>query len=132
MSELESVAVRSRDQFAIVRRQLEHGIVLAVSGEIDLATAPTIEGELLDVEKAHRLVAIDLSQVSFVDSTGLRVILGADSRLRDAGGRLLIVQGPSQVRRLFEVTGLTNHLDILRDEAELERLVGRGNEARSS
>ena len=71
--------------------------------------------------RSHELVAIDLSETSFLDSTGLHAIVEANARLRERGGRLLIVQGPAAISRLFELTGLSNHLNVVRDEAELER-----------
>jgi anti-anti-sigma factor len=127
MIELESNE-RSRDQIAIVSRPLGRGIVVVVSGEIDLATAPTVERELLQAEESHDLVAIDLSATTFMDSTGLHAIMAADLRLRERGGRLLIVKGPPQVSRLFELTGLSNHLHLVRDETELGRLAANGND----
>ena len=125
-------AEHARDQIGIVSRQLERGIVLLVSGEIDLATAPTVERELLRAEESHDLVAIDLSETSFIDSTGLHAIMAANQRLRERGGQLLIVQGPPQVSRLFELTGLGDHLDLVRTETELERLAANGNRPRLS
>lgn len=116
------VDVHGPDQIAIETRPLPQGVVIAVSGEVDLATASTLERELLRAEQAHWVVAIDLTNVSFLDSTGLHAIMDANLRLRDRGGRLLIVQGPPQVSRVFELTGLSDHLDLVPDEAELGRL----------
>jgi anti-sigma B factor antagonist len=127
MTELESVNGHSPDQIAIVSRRLAHGIVLVLSGEIDLATAPAVERELLRAVESRDLVAIDLSNISFMDSTGIHVIIKAHQRLRERGGRLLVVQGPPQVTRIFELTGLNDHLDIVRDETALERLTANGN-----
>jgi len=121
MTELESANGHLRDHIGIVTRRMEHGIVLVVSGEIDLVTAPTVERELLRAEESHDLVVIDLSKTSFLDSTGLHAIMEANLRLRDRGGRLYIVQAPPQISRLFELTGLSDHLDVVRDETELER-----------
>jgi anti-anti-sigma factor len=121
MAELESANGHSRDQIGVVRRRLGHGIVLVVSGEIDVATAPTVEREMLSAEESHDLVAIDLSETSFMDSTGLHLIMEANRRLRERGGRLFIVQGPPQVSRLFELTGLSDHLDLVSNESELGR-----------
>lgn len=116
------VDVHGPDQIAIETRPLPQGVVIEVSGEVDLATASTLERELLRAEQAHWVVAIDLTNVSFLDSTGLHAIMDANLRLRDRGGRLLIVQGPPQVSRVFELTGLSDHLDLVPDEAELGRL----------
>ena len=129
--QLDAVDVDPREQIAIGRRRLEHGIVLAVSGEIDLATAPTLEHELLRAEQTDAVVAIDLTNVSFMDSTGLHMIMDANLRLRERGGRLIIVQGPPQIRRLFELTGLSDHLDLVPDDTDLARFGGSGNQSRS-
>jgi anti-anti-sigma factor len=120
-TELEMADGHHRDQIGIVIRRLQHGIVLAVAGEIDLATAPIVERALRRAEESHDLVAIDLSRTSFMDSTGLHVIMAANLRLSERGGRLVIIQGPPQVNRIFELTGLSDHLDLVRDETELER-----------
>jgi anti-sigma B factor antagonist len=132
MTELESVDSLSRDQITIVGRRLKHGIVLLVSGEIDLATAPTVERELMRAEESHDLVAIDLTNVSFMDSTGLHAIVDCDLRLRGRGGRLVVVQGSPQIARLFELTGLNDHLHLVRNQTELGRFTANGNHPRSS
>ncbi len=124
------VDVHGPDQIAIETRPLQQGVVIAVSGEVDLATANLLERELLRAEQAHWVVAIDLTNVSFLDSTGLHAIMDANLRLRERGGRLLIVQGPPQVSRVFELTGLSDHLDLVPDEAELGRLAASAYYAR--
>jgi anti-sigma B factor antagonist len=120
MTELQSADGQLCGQIGMVNRRLEHGIVLAVSGDIDLVTAPSVERELLRAEESHDLVAIDLSKTSFLDSTGLHAIMEANLRLRGRGGRLFILQSPPQIRRLFELTGLSDHLDVVQDETEIE------------
>jgi len=121
MTEVESADGRSQDPIRIASRRLQDGIVLSVSGEIDLATAPVVERELRCAEDSYDLIAVDLSQTTFLDPTGLHPILASNLRLSERGGKLLIVQGPPQVRRVFELTGVTDHLNVVRDETELER-----------
>jgi len=111
-----------QSQVGIAHRRLKRGIVLVLSGEIDLMSAPTLERELLRAEESHDLVAIDLSDISFLDSTGLHLITAASLRLRERGGRLLVVQGPPQISRLFELSGLTDHLELVASDPELERV----------
>ena len=65
-------------------------------------------------------------------TTGLHAILAANRRLRECGDRLLIVRGPPQVSRVFELTGLSNHLDIVPNETELERVAASGNDPHPS
>jgi anti-sigma B factor antagonist len=90
-----------------------HGVVLALSGEVDLCTAPVAEDELRRAEASQDLIVLDLRAVSFMDSTGIRMLVAADRRNRERGAALVIVQGTPQIRRLFELSGLTQHLELL-------------------
>ncbi len=58
-------------------------------------------------------VVIDLSALSFLDSTGLRTIVTADQRARKTGRRLAIVKGPETVHRVFTITRLDERLDMV-------------------
>jgi anti-sigma B factor antagonist len=82
--------------------------VLQVAGEIDAYTAPMLREQLreLAAKGAVHLIA-DLSQVSFLDSTGLGVLVGALKRLREAGGSLTLMIIAPRILRLFQITGLT-------------------------
>ena len=82
--------------------------VLQVVGEVDLYTAPQLREPVreLAAKGAVHLIA-DLSQVSFLDSTGLGVLVGALKRLREAGGSLTLVISAPRILRLFQITGLT-------------------------
>ncbi len=64
-------------------------------------------------------VVIDLRQVEFLDSTGLRVILSADARSRRDGFKLEVINGPEQVRHVLELTGMDKHLPLI-DAGELD------------
>lgn len=87
---------------------------LELFGELDLATAATLEGELQAAEAsgAHTVV-LDLSGLTFMDSTGLRTILVAERRLTGAGRRLCLVRGPRAVDRVFTLTGADRRLQFL-------------------
>ena len=119
--EPEALTGHRNGEIEIVSCRLRNGIVLGVSGEVDLATAPAVEHELLRAEESHDLVALDLTQTSFMDSTGLHMIIAAQRRLRERGGRLLVVQGPPQIRQLFELTGVADQVELVDDAAELQR-----------
>jgi anti-sigma B factor antagonist len=101
-------------------RPVQDGIVIAVRGEIDLATAGVIERELIHVEKSHDLVVLDLSETSFMDSTGIHMIVSASHRLRGHGARLVLVPGPPQIRRLLELTGVAEHVELTDDVTQLD------------
>jgi anti-sigma B factor antagonist len=93
------------------------GVVrVTLSGELDLASVPKLEAELSDIESsAPGVVLIDLGGLEFMDSSGLRALVMANDRAGTAGRRLAIVPGPPLVRRVFEITKLDQHLDLVED-----------------
>src|SRR4051794_31960495 len=100
-------------------KQEDDRIVISLAGELDIATASRIEEALRAAEEAApALLVLDLRQLSFMDSTGLRTILGADARAREAGRRVVVVQGDENIRRVFEVTRLYERVEIVDDPGE--------------
>jgi anti-anti-sigma factor len=106
--------------------QLDDGIrVIAVRGELDLSTAPELEGPLEDaIATRNTSVIVDLSDCEFIDSTGIALIVRAWQRLDRAAegegeGRVVICSYNDQVRRVLEITGLELSIPIhsTRDEA---------------
>jgi anti-sigma B factor antagonist len=84
-------------------------VVLAVQGEVDLATAPQLERELTTALATPGAtgVRVDLSGVEFMDSAGLRVLVAA-LRTAEDGGRTLTLSSPHErVRRIIQITGLS-------------------------
>lgn len=109
MNQLE---IETHDEAGRVRIELR--------GELDLATAPQVEEALAGAEgDAPGLIALDLSKLSFLDSSGLRTIVAADARARDAGRRLAVVKGPDAVQRVFTITGLEDRLELVEDVSTL-------------
>ena len=100
------------------RLLVEYGIeatlpsVLAVAGELDLSSAPSLKWALTDLlgGGCSRLV-VDLSRVSFIDSTALGVLVGIQMRL-SAGTRLAIVCANANVLEIFELTGLVGTFEL--------------------
>ena len=78
-----------------------------LSGSCDLATAPALRQTLhgLTPPEVHDVV-LDVSELEFIDSTGLGVVLGAMRRLREGGGSLAIAGATGIVRRVLEITDL--------------------------
>ena len=88
--------------------------VVTPRGEIDIHTAPALRltiAEALADPAVDRLV-VDLSQTTFLDSSALGVLIGALKRMREREGRLGIVEPPSSIRRIFEITALDRVLDL--------------------
>ena len=97
-----------------VHHETRNGIArLVVSGEIDLLSSPTLVEELSTTEQQDELSAIllDLREVTFMDSTGLKVFLDASLRSRSKNRHLLLVGVRPALRRVFDVTGTTHLLD---------------------
>jgi anti-sigma B factor antagonist len=84
--------------------------VVRVTGEIDVYTAPGLRDALNRPGSDH--VVADLRGVTFLDSTGLGVLVGALKRLQRRGGSLKIVIGTGRIRRLFELTNLARAFDM--------------------
>jgi anti-sigma B factor antagonist len=99
--------------FAVIRRELdEHTGVLSVEGELDLASAPSLKWALTDILAAgHDQVVVDLSLVSFIDSTALGVLVGVKKNLTP-GAKLAITCAHPDVLNIFELTGLDATFDI--------------------
>mgnify|MGYP005838826089 CR=1 FL=1 len=84
----------------------ERGLV-SVRGEVDIYTAPRFKESLLELlDSGVSRVVVDLSEVTFIDSTALGVLIGGVRRLHDRDGRLSLVVASRPVERVLTVTGL--------------------------
>jgi anti-sigma B factor antagonist len=96
--------------------------VVQPHGEIDVLTAPTLGRRLLKlVDEGKTRLIVDLSRVTFMDSTGIGVLLNALRRASGRDGGLVLVCPTERVLRPFEVTGLAGHIRIVRSRAEALR-----------
>ncbi len=92
--------------------------VLAVRGELDALTTPEFGSEIGELVRGTSTdVVIDLSDATFIDSSGLHVLLNAQRRLTRQGRRLRVVCGNSPVRRAMELARLTETLGLERGAA---------------
>jgi anti-anti-sigma factor len=91
-------------------------VTVSLKGELDLSSVGKVEEELERVEAEEpALLVLDLSRLSFLDSTGLRAVVTADERARSKGRRLVIVRGPDPVQRVFAITRLEERLEMVDD-----------------
>jgi anti-anti-sigma factor len=80
-------------------------------GELDLSSVDQLDSTLRELrEGGFDQIELDLSALSFIDSTGLRLVLAWDGAARRDGMRLRLVPGPPAVQRVFEVTGVVDRL----------------------
>jgi anti-sigma B factor antagonist len=92
--------------------------VLRLIGELDLSGVDLFEKTLeaeLDAERGLGLVALDLRDLSFMDSSGLRALVMADRRVRDAGRSLVVVRPSGSVERVMTLTDVSERLELVDD-----------------
>lgn len=91
---------------------------IVLRGELDLSTVGKVQDALHQVEStAPPVILLDLSKLTFLDSTGLRCLVTADQRARETGRRLVLVRGPDAVQRVFAITRLEERLEIVDDSS---------------
>jgi anti-anti-sigma factor len=100
-------------------------LCLAVAGEIDLATVPELETAIDSVlsSNSHHLV-VDLTESSFMDSTGLKALVMANRRFDEDGRRFAIAVSGGPVSRLIDLSGVESSIRIVASTDDLEPLSG--------
>jgi anti-sigma B factor antagonist len=112
--------VAIQDQLLIDVRHEKDRVVLSLRGELDLASAPLLQSEVESREiTTATTVVLDLQELTFIDSTGLRVLLSAHDRSRQAGQEFAVTRGSQQVQRLLSITGVDEHLRIIATADEI-------------
>lgn len=98
--------------------------VFELTGSLDIATSPTVRAALTSASErgSHRLIA-DLTNVDFLDSTGLGALIGGQRRAKEFGGEVRIVAKEGQILRLLRITGL---LKVFSVYATLDAAVADG------
>ena len=87
--------------------------IVSARGEVDVFTAPGLDAELDTlITEGHCRLVIDLSEVAFLDSTGLGVLVKVLKHAREAGGWLHLVVTSDRIRKIFEITGLDASIPI--------------------
>jgi anti-sigma B factor antagonist len=104
--------------------------VVSVRGEIDLFTAPEFKQHVMaPVGAGLDRVIVDLTETTFIDSSSLGVLIGANRRLKARGGRLLVACTAESVVKTFKVTGLDGVFAVL---PTLDEALARGDEAEAA
>ena len=93
-------------------------VLVAASGEIDLATCGQLRDELDRLwDSGWEDIVVDLREVSFMDTQGLAVVIEAQQEAARDGWRFVLTRAPERVHRLFDMIGLTPRLTIVDDPA---------------
>lgn len=95
-----------------VRREPDQ-VVVALAGELDLASAPLLQSEIEAAASNGTMLVLDMQELEFIDSTGLRIILSAHERAQEHGQELALRNVQQQVERLLSITRVGEHLKII-------------------
>jgi anti-sigma B factor antagonist len=107
---------------AVERSQVDGYELLAVEGELDIATAPRMIAALNEAFAELRLpLVVDLSNVDFMDSTGLALLMNAYRRVRRRGQGFAIVCPRGPISRVFEIADMVESLHVCPDRASARR-----------
>ena len=101
-----------RPSRAEVRRDGD-AIVVAFAGDLDLVRTAEAEAVLLDAQAPGATVLLDLRDLRFLDSSGLRLVLQAQRRAQAGQGRLLVAPGTGAVRRVLDLSGVAALLELV-------------------
>lgn len=106
----------------IERRLADGAIEIEVDGELDLSVADRLQAAIEEAGPGPTM--IDLTRCTFIDSTGIAVILRAYRQLEQDGGRIVVHSPSWQVNRIFSITGLTGNGLIFADRGEASAALG--------
>ncbi|MEC2058004.1 anti-sigma factor antagonist [Peribacillus psychrosaccharolyticus] len=94
-------------------KDINSTVEVQVKGEIDAYTAPKLRESLFPLsEQANVSMVVDLTEVSYMDSTGLGVFVGLFKSVRAHNGEFKLIGLSERLRRLFDITGLADIIDI--------------------
>jgi anti-anti-sigma factor len=100
--------------FGVTIEQRDDAVHLKLSGELDISTAQLLEDDLHRVEAERpELIVLDLRDLAFMDSTGLRLLIMADARAKEEGRRLAIGRGNEMIQRVLHLTRLDERLEVV-------------------
>jgi anti-sigma B factor antagonist len=92
--------------------EVDGRVIVTVGGEIDMQTAVGLDRAISSASRRALHVIVEMSEVSFVDSMGLGVLVGARNRAQEGGGSILLVSPPEAVRRLLTGTQLQRSFPV--------------------
>jgi anti-sigma B factor antagonist len=109
-----SLRPRGPVQFEMTVSERPDAIWLRLEGELDILTTPKLATELnMIVRRLTQNVVVDLRDAVFIDSAGLQILLGTQRRLNQAARRLTVVCDEGPIRRVIEMTRLTDALGLI-------------------
>jgi anti-sigma B factor antagonist len=114
-----------RMNLKVETRSLNQTTVIDLEGEVDVYTAPHLKQRIIDLlDSGAKHVTVNLSNVDYLDSTALGVLIGGLKRLRERNGTLDLICPNPRIKRIFEITGLDKIFDIYNTEEEVLQKIG--------
>lgn len=107
--------------------RIQDTLMIRLSGELDLAVADQVKksiDELME-EKKTSILILDVGRVTFIDSSGLGVILGRYKRMLAKKGEMYIIRAAPNLLRLFEISGVTKLVKVFESEKQILREKGK-------
>ena len=92
--------------------------IVAIAGSMDSTTSPEAQKAIDGVLAGAKKVVLDFSELDYISSAGLRVLLGAAKQLKASGGTLRIFGLNQSVREVFEISGFATILSVFPSESE--------------
>jgi anti-anti-sigma factor len=89
------------------------GPLVVLRGELDVGSADVVERRLEELSSAHRRLTVDLRELTFMDSTGVRLLWALSTAASNDGFDLGLIQGPQPIRAVFEMSGLLDRLPFI-------------------
>ncbi len=101
-------------------KELDNDIaILAIDGEIDIYTSSDLKDALIQqIDSGAKHIIMDLENVTYIDSSGIGVFISTLATLKKLGGKICIIKITASVKKVFELTKLTNFFKIYKDEEE--------------
>ncbi len=97
----------------ILKRKEKNALVISLKGRMDAVTTPVVEKDLTELMAGgERFLVLDLGDLDYISSAGLRAILVVTKRLREKQGRLALASLKSVVREVFEISGFSSIIPI--------------------
>ena len=97
----------------IVKRKEKDAMVISVKGRLDAVTSPVLEKDLTELMAGgEKFLVVDLGDLDYISSAGLRTILASTKRLKEKQGKLLLASLKSVVKEVFEISGFSSIIPI--------------------
>jgi anti-sigma B factor antagonist len=97
-------------RFGLQRIVSDNDHTLVLSGELDMTPAAALQAVIVSCVQSKPGLTLDLRQLTFIDSTGLHLVLFAQQLCQDKGAEFALIPGPRQVQRVFELAALVDRL----------------------